>query len=91
MNGLQINTKDIWLINFENGQWKFPVERRQLSQEQLDMIVLTAGGITYGKVTGFNQQRGTFQFENIEPLHYSKVKRIYFCCNKIPSDFTPLP
>jgi hypothetical protein len=91
MDGLQINTKDIWLINFENEQWNFPQERWQLSDKKLDTIVLTSGSVTYDKVQSFNQQRGTFQFENIDPLHYSKIKRIYFKGVKTPPRFPPSP
>lgn len=91
MDGLQINTKDIWMINFENEQWNFPKERWRLSKKKLDTIVLTNGGITYDKVKSFSKQWGTFRFENIYPLHYSEIKRIYFCCVRIPSGFTPAP
>jgi hypothetical protein len=91
MDGLQINTKDIWMINFENDQWDFPAERWQLSDKKLDTIVLTSGSITYDMVKGFNQQGGTFQFENIDPLHYSQIKRIYFKGVKTPPMYPPGP
>lgn len=91
MDGLQINTKDIWMINFENEQWNFPRERWRLSGKKIDTIVLTTGSVTYDKVRSFNQQRGTFQFENIDPLHYSEIKRIYFNGIKTPPRFPPAP
>jgi len=91
MDGLQINTKDIWMINFENDQWDFPMERWQLSDRNLDTIVLTSGSMTYDLVKSFNQQEGTFQFENIDPIHYSQIKRIYFKGVKTPPNFPPAP
>lgn len=83
---LQINTKDIWMINFIDEYWDFPRERRQLDN-QLDTVFLKNGGVDHDTVVDFNCERGTFRFENIGPLHYSKIKRIYFCCVQLPAAY----
>jgi|GEM_PF-2420802 len=82
-DGLQVNTKDIWMINFEDEELDFPNERRQLDR-RLDTIFLTDNRKVYDTVIDFNERRGEFRFANIDPIHYSQVNRIYFCCNLFP-------
>ena len=82
-DGTQINTSDIWMINFENNQWDFAAERGQLNQKQ-DMIILKDGEVVFDTVSDFSKTRGTFQFKGMDPLHESQIKRIYFCCNELP-------
>ena len=80
----QINTQEIWMINFENNQWDFPAERNQLNQQK-DTIFLKDGEVLYDTVTDFSKTRGTFQFRGLDPIHESQIKRIYFCCTPLPN------
>jgi hypothetical protein len=79
----QINTQDLWMINFENNQWDFPAERNQLNRQK-DTIFLKDGEVLYDIVTDFSNRRRTFQFKGMDPIHESQIKRIYFCCNVLP-------
>lgn len=83
---LQINTKDIWMINFIDEYWDFPRERRQVNNKS-DTVFLKNGRVVYDTVVDFNNERETFRFENIDPIHYSKIKRIYFCCVQLPAAY----
>lgn len=85
-DGLQINTKAIWMINFENKEWDFNNERKQLD-EKVDTIFLKSGEVTHDKVIGFSKTQETFSFKSINPIHESKIKRIYFCCTKLPDAY----
>lgn len=82
-DGLQVNTKDIWMINFEDDSLDFPQERQRLDR-RLDSIVLTNGRMLYDTVLDFNEREGTFGLRNLDPIHYSEIRRIYFCCNIFP-------
>jgi hypothetical protein len=85
-DGLQINTKDLWMINFIDNKWDFPGERQQLDN-RLDTIFMKDGEIIYETVIDFSKSRRTFRFNGIDPIHESKIKRIYFCCTKLPTAF----
>jgi sRNA-binding regulator protein Hfq len=85
-DGLQINTHDIWMINFANDKWNYADERRKLD-DRLDTIFLKNGKVLYDSVVDFSSRRGTFRFENIDPIHESRIKRIYFCCNPLPDAY----
>lgn len=84
--GLQINTKDLWMVNFENNRWDFPNERNQLADDS-DTLFMNDGEVVYGRITGFNKNKGTFTFREIDPVHESRIKRIYFCCEVLPQAF----
>lgn len=83
-DGLQVNTKGIWMINFEDDSLDYPNERRRLNR-RLDTILLTNGRKVFDTVIDFNERRGEFRFDNIDPIHYTKIKRIYFCCKPFPN------
>lgn len=82
-DGLQVNTKDIWMINFENDEMDFPRERQRLDR-RTDTIFLTNGRVLYDTVVDFNEREGAFGLRNMDPVHYSQIARIYFCCNIFP-------
>jgi hypothetical protein len=82
-DGLQINTHDIWMINFENNKWDFPAERRQLNNRQ-DTIFLKDGNVLYDNISDFSEKRKTFRLNRGNPIHESQIKRIYFCCTGLP-------
>jgi hypothetical protein len=85
-DGLQINTHDTWMINFENNQWDFPAERRQLNNRQ-DTIFLKDGNVLNDNVISFSEKQKTFQLSRGKPIHESQIKRIYFCCNVLPNAY----
>lgn len=85
-DGLQINTHDIWMINFEDNQWNFPAERRQLNNQQ-DTIFLKDGNVLYDNINSFSEKQKTFQLSSNNPLHESQIKRIYFCCTALPNAY----
>lgn len=82
-DGFQMNTKDIWMINFENNQWNFAAERVRLNRS-VDTIFLKNGRVLYNKVVDFNESSLSFSFRSGSPIHESQVKRIYFCCTPLP-------
>lgn len=84
--GLQINTKDLWMINFENNRWNFPSERNQLADDA-DTIFMKDGEVIHARITGFSKTKGTFSFQDMDPVHESYIKRIYFCCQVMPEAF----
>lgn len=84
--GLQINTKDLWMINFENNRWDYPNERNRLAEDS-DTLFMKDGEVLYGRITGFNKNNGTFTFRGMDPVHESHIKRIYFCCEVLPEAF----
>jgi sRNA-binding regulator protein Hfq len=86
MDGLQINTHDLWLINFSNDRWDFPSERRQLDR-RMDTIFLKNGEVLFDRVVDFSVRTLTFRFENMDPIHESQIKRIYFCCKTLPEPY----
>jgi hypothetical protein len=83
---LQINTHDIWMINFENNKWNFPAEQRQLNKRQ-DVIFLKDGNVLFDKIIDFSKKRKTFQLNRGNPIHESQIKRIYFCCTVLPNAY----
>jgi hypothetical protein len=85
-DGLQINTKDIWMINFKDDSLDFPKERLQLSN-RVDTIFPVKGRVFYDTVVGFDGRTGKFSFQRSSPLHYSQVTRVYFCCTNFPEVF----
>ena len=85
-DGLQINTKDIWMINFEDDSLDFPRERLQLSN-RVDTIFPARGRVFYDTVVGFDGRTGNFSFQGTNPIHYSQITRIYFCCTNFPEAF----
>jgi hypothetical protein len=97
-DGLQINTKDIWMINLENDKWDFPNERREMQKlmpriysKKHATIFLTNGRIVHDSLVDFKLERQTFLFQDIDPIHFSKIKRIYFCCNPLPQAYKSNP
>lgn len=87
VGGLQINTQDVWMINFEDEKWNFPDEREQLNENQ-DTIFLWDGEVLYDVIIDYSKSRQTFRLENTEPLKLADVKRIYFCCNVLPDAYS---
>lgn len=82
-DGLQINTKDIWMINFVEDKFYYPDELRDLDR-RVDSIFLAQGEVVYDTVVGFDSRTQSFQFRDGAPIHFSRINRIYFCCNPLP-------
>ncbi|NIM17721.1 MAG: hypothetical protein GTO45_37615 [Candidatus Aminicenantes bacterium] len=89
-DGLQINTKDLWMINFIDDNWDFPGERQRLSN-RMDTVFMNDGKIIYDNVMDFDKSSLTFRFGRTGSVHESEIKRIYFCCTKLPTTFTKRP
>lgn len=85
-DGLQINTHDIWMINFVDDNWNFAAERRRLNR-RLDSIFLKNGNVVNDAIVDFNEKSGSFRFKRSEPIHESQIRRIYFCCNPLPNAY----
>lgn len=85
-DGLQINTKDIWMINLEDDNWDFPDERQDLDTGN-DSIFTAEGEVFYDTVVSFDEQTGQFQFKDSDPMNESEISRIYFCCEKYPDAY----
>ena len=85
-DGLQINTHDIWMINFEDNKWDYPGERGRLNKRQ-DTIFLKDGNVVYGNITNFSEKQQTFRLSRGNPIHETQIKRIYFCCTALPNAY----
>jgi hypothetical protein len=85
-DGLQINSKDIWMINLDNGDWNFPTERQRL-RTQSDTIFLKNGQVVYANLIDYNGQSGSYSFKEVQPIHESQIKRIYLCCYVLPNAY----
>lgn len=74
---------NIWMVNFISNEWDFPEEREELASAQ-DTIFLRNGGIIRDRIDTYSTKMKVFRFDNTAPIHISKIKRIYFCCNRLP-------
>jgi len=86
VDGPQINTQDIWMINLVDNNWYFPDELDQLG-EQEDTIFLKDGEVLHDRVIDFSKTRMTFRFENTNPIPANQINRIYFCCTVLPEAY----
>ncbi len=85
-NSSKISLFDIWMMNFESNKWDFPKEREQLGGS-LDTIFLKNGRIIKDKVRSYSTRRRVFYLRDNREIYVAKVKRIYFCCNKLPAHY----
>jgi len=83
INQGRFNLNKVWMLNFISEKWNFPRERKQLSKNS-DTVFLKNGEVFYDKVTTFSTKFKVFRFRNTNDIHVSKIKRIYFCCMKLP-------
>jgi hypothetical protein len=75
---------NIWMVNFISNEWDFPDEREELAPG-LDTLFLRNGGIIRDRIDTYSTKMKVFRFDNHAPIHISDVKRIYFCCNRLPN------
>ncbi|MCP5052630.1 MAG: hypothetical protein GY940_36010 [bacterium] len=85
-DGLQINSKDIWMISHEDENWNYPNERRRLNK-QTDTIFLKNGSVIQVNITEFDGKTGNYRLQNGTNVHESQVKRIYLCCYQLPDAY----
>ncbi len=78
-----INT---WMVNFISSEWNFPEEREELAPT-MDTIFLRNGGIIRDRIDTYSTKMKVFRFDNHAPIHILEIKRIYFCCNRLPKSF----
>ena len=83
INSGMFNIYNIWMVNFIGNEWNFPEEREQLGQTT-DTLFLRNGGIIRDKIVTYSTQMKVFRFDKSAEIHISAVKRIYFCCSKLP-------
>jgi hypothetical protein len=77
---------NIWMVNFISNEWNFPEEREELAPT-MDTLFLRNGGIIRDRIDTYSTKMKVFRFDNTAPIHISQIKRIYFCCNKLPKSF----
>ncbi len=82
----KIKLHRIWMLNFMNKQWDFAQERRQLAPST-DTVILRNGRIIHDRVITFSIKFKRLRFEKYKEVHVSEVKRVYFCCNKLPAAY----
>ncbi len=75
---------NIWMVNFISSEWNFPEEREELAPS-MDTLFLRNGGIIRDRIDTYSTKMKVFRFDNHAPIHISDIKRIYFCCNKLPN------
>ncbi|MCP4154094.1 MAG: hypothetical protein GY757_40585 [bacterium] len=85
-DSLQINTKDIWMINFVDTKSDFAGERGKLNPK-LDTVFLKNGKVAFDTIVDYDNKRGTFRFSNLNPIAANQIKRIYFCCTQYPAAY----
>ncbi len=77
VDDLQINTKDIVMINFENRKRNFPDEKKYLNY-RLDTVFLNDGKYIQKKIAALDFEEGRIIFQNKSEISMRKVTRIYF-------------
>jgi hypothetical protein len=77
---------NIWMVNFISDEWNFPEEREELAPT-MDTLFLRNGGIIRDRIDTYSTKMKVFRFDNHAPINISEIKRIYFCCNKLPKSF----
>lgn len=85
----KIKIPNVWMMNFNNKQWNFPGERQSLAPS-MDTIFLRNGRILHDRVVTFSTRMKVFRFVHSSPIHMNEIKRIYFCCNKLPASYQAL-
>ncbi len=83
INSGMFDIYNIWMVNFIGNEWNFPEEREQLGQTT-DTLFLRNGGIIRDKIVTYSTKMKVFRFDKSAEIHISEVKRIYFCCSKLP-------
>ena len=86
INQGKFSLQKVWMLNFANTKWGFPNERKVLNQN-FDTIFLKNGRTFYDKVKKYSFGFKVFRFANTKDIHISKIKRIYFCCTKLPKAY----
>jgi len=71
------------MVNFISNEWDFPDERQELAPT-MDTLFLRNGGIIRDMIDTYSTKMKVFRFDNHAPIHISDIKRIYFCCNRLP-------
>jgi hypothetical protein len=74
---------NIWMVNFISNEWDFPDERNELAPT-MDTLFLRNGGIIRDRIDTYSTKMKVFRFDNHAPINISDIKRIYFCCNRLP-------
>jgi hypothetical protein len=86
MNNRKVHRSQVWMVNYVNARWNFPLERKQLANHR-DTIFLKSGKILYVNIVDFSIRKRTYEFLGGGAVHESKVLRIYFCCTKLPAAY----
>lgn len=85
-NKTKIHRSKIWMINYVNKKWNFPSERLQLPQK-LDTIFLRNGTKMVGHIVDYSSRRHVFELKNGRSVPDHRIRRIYFCCVKLPAAY----
>lgn len=84
-NDKKVHFSKIWMINFVNTDWYFPKDIGK-RVKNYDLIVLKNGSYIVDKIIDFSSRRRVFEFKDHKPIHFSKIKRIYFRNSKKPKN-----
>jgi len=77
VNGLQINSKDIVMINFENRKRNFTNEKKRLNR-RYDTVFLNNGEYIQDIILRLDFNNGKIIFQDEPEINMNKVSRIYF-------------
>jgi sRNA-binding regulator protein Hfq len=86
LDNMKVNRSRIWMINYIDGNYDFPRERSQLSNNT-DTVFLRNGGVIHDHITDFSSRRLVWEFMRNQAVHESQITRIYFCCTSLPPAF----
>ena len=75
--GAVIALRDVWMINFETGEWNFPEERNILETND-HYVFLKNGDVHSGRIASFSAEEKAFVFETGETFSLVQCRRIYF-------------
>ena len=76
-NGAMIPLRDVWMINFETGDWDFPAERNIIESND-HYVFLKSGDIHSGRISAYSADQKSFVFETGEYFAFAQCRRIYF-------------
>ncbi len=85
--GTKFHRSEIWMINYEGGDWDFPDERDELAAG-VDTVFLRNGQVQSGKIVDFSSRRFVYEFQGGGEVNESAVARIYFCCDVLPAAYS---
>ncbi|MCP4220145.1 MAG: hypothetical protein GY765_36275, partial [bacterium] len=83
----KMRTQNVWMLNFMNRSWDFPQERNRLARS-VDSVFLKNGKVIHDRIVTYSTKFKVFRFTRNADVHVNDIKRIYYCCTKLPAAYS---